>query len=170
MSTKKSSQKGFSAVELIIYVGLLGLILSTLLSGMIAAVKSYRTVKTLRIAHESTLVSFHRIGYESRLSYDIDQGGSVLGNDVGVLLLKQNIAGEDVVKIMLENNRIAIYKNNVLEGYLTDEALNVTRLRFDYFTDNNAKVVTLDVAFTASLGSYSTDQSFRSSYVLRGSY
>jgi len=164
-------QKGFSLIELIVYMAVLVLIIVALFWTLISTTKSYKAIKVTRLMHASALTLLDRLSYEIRSASSVDVGGSVLGVDDGVLSLnKDNDEITSNILFEINNNRVSISEDSLLEGYLTNDDVSVNKMRFDMYTDNGAVLISVEIQLEADIAGYVYTKDFQTSYVVRGSY
>lgn len=173
-SKKIESLKGFTLVELLIYVGLCAFMMIGLVNAMLILTDAYRTVKTARKMEVSAITLMDRIMREAKRSTGIHAGSFDVAN--GSVTLEAGSSSSPYLTFYLQNGRAYITDENDTSP-LTDSDVIVESLIFSRYPLYNVQFATssvlLKVDFTinssSSTPNYST-RSFYGSAILRGSY
>src|SRR4051812_39663825 len=86
-STPTSSKKGFSLIEMLIYIAILTIIFLMIVETIIGFSSSYRTLGAQRIIEHSAMESLERLTRDIRGATSVDVLNSTLGTSPGVLKL-----------------------------------------------------------------------------------
>ncbi len=135
MERSRIQSRGFSLVEMVVYVSVLIFMLFILVEVVTSFVRSERLIRTSRDIDNSALVSLERIGREVRRANSINVASSTLLSSPGVLVL----SGEDgegnlrMVEFFLSNSSLRYKENGVDLGPLTSSSTRVTNLVFRRF-------------------------------------
>lgn len=165
-------QKGFSAVEMVIYISLVSLCLLLVVNLVIAMSSSYRTLSLSRIVADSASFSMERITREIRLAYDIDVAQSVFDASPGRIRLQSTDTNgyAQTVMFALEDGRINVYEDDLLLGALTSNRASTTALVFTRFATTTSTGVMVEMNIQASKGGDSRSAEFRTFIQMRNSY
>lgn len=170
----QKDQKGFTLVELLIYVGLCALLLVGIVNAMLILTDAYRTVSNARKVERSAITLMDRIIREARRSTGISAGSFDVPN--GSVTLEAGSSTSEFITFDLQNGRAMVTEDNDTSP-LTDSDVTVESMVFSRYPLYNVQFATssvlLKVDFTLTSGSTShaiTARSFYGSAILRGSY
>ena len=163
------NKKGFSLVEIIMYISLLAVFVGAITWSLSVILHSYNKMKNERAIENSAMVSMNRMVQEIKNSKSVDLANTATSTQNGYLTLNnfdlyQNPGN---VKFYLLNNRIYEDKNGVTLGPLTSEDVNVSSLVFRYFTNASSTGIKIEMAIQAASLQVNN---FYDSAVLRNSY
>jgi type II secretory pathway pseudopilin PulG len=162
-------QKGFSLVEMIVYISILILIVGVLLSSLQAIVTTYRHIKVVRTIESSALTTLERITRE------IKNGTSVtgtFGNSSSSMTItgKDTLGNDKTTYIYKQNNIIYLTENSVSKGQLTSSSTQVTNFTLRLIDQTYSDAVKIELTVQAGSGDYQREETFYSTAILRGSY
>ncbi len=163
--------KGFSVVEMIIYVALLILFVILVVDTIILMSGSYRKLTLARTIATSAAVSMERMTREIRQSTDVDNAASSLDTSAGRLglLTTDDSGAAETISFALENGRINVYENGVLSGPLTSASASTTVLRFHLYQSGASKAIQILMTLQAQNASETRTETFQTSVELRNS-
>jgi len=166
--------RGFTLVELIVYIGLCAFLLVGIVNSMLILTDAYRTVSNARRIERSAITLMDRIIREARRSSGISAGAFDVPN--GSVTLVSGTSTSPFITFALDNSRAVVTEDNDTSP-LTDSDVVVESMVFSRYPLYNVQFATssvlLKVDFTLSSGSSShaiTSRSFYGSAILRGSY
>ena len=170
----QENQKGFTLVELLIYVGLCAMLLIGIVNAMLILTDAYRTVSNARKIERSAITLMDRIIREARRSTGISAGSFDVPN--GSVTLEAGSSTSEYITFDLQNGRAMVTEDNDTSP-LTDSDVTVESMVFSRYPLYNVQFATssvlLKVDFILTSGSTShaiTARSFYGSAILRGSY
>ena len=165
---RMSSRRGFSLVEMIIYVGLLALILVSTVSMLLGMSKAYRYVKFSRQIQSSALSALDRMVRDIRNSESVNTGESVLGANPGVLTLNTTTAtsSPEILQFFVSNGTLRVKRDGGDLGSLTLSDVTVSNLVFQQMNTGVSQSVKMEMTLTS--GTYTAN--FYATAVLRDSY
>lgn len=171
---KSKAQKGFTLVELLVYVGLCALLLMGIVNAMLILTDAYRTVSNARKIERSAITLMDRIIREARRSTGINAGAFDV--PTGSVTLEAGSSTSPYITFALQNGRAVVTEDGETSP-LTDSDVTVESMVFSRYPLYNVQFATssvlLKVDFTLTSGSSSptlTSRSFYGSAILRGSY
>jgi type II secretory pathway pseudopilin PulG len=145
--------RGFTLVEVIIYIAITGMVVSALVGFVFSAASTREKNYSVEEVHANSRFALDRITYFIRLAESVDIGASVFGVDPGVLTLNMPNAVDSPTVISLTQDdgalRVREGTSPVREYILTNEELRITNLMFGDFTGQHKRGV-ISVDFTVS--------------------
>lgn len=167
-----ASHKGFTLIEVIIYVSILALLLSSVTYGVTMLLKTYKNVKEVRRVENSSISAMDRMVREIRNATSINVGSSSLNNTNGVLALDTTDIDGDAatVRFYLRNSRVYVEENGVELGPLTQAQTRASSLTFSSIATSTAASVKIELTIMGSTSTPNLSKNFYSTTVLRGSY
>lgn len=165
-------KKGFSLVEMIVYVSLLALFLVLVVELIVVMSTSYRKLTLARTIAQAGVVSMERITREIRTATDVDLLQSTLDASPGrIRLYTTNESGfTQIISFALEDGRVNVYENDLFAGSLTSSKASTTALLFGLYDNGRSKAVSIDMTLEASKGEELRTESFRTTVELRNSF
>lgn len=129
-STKQ--QKGYSVVELIIYLALFAILSIAIINALIIAMKSFAEVKTMRALASTASLTMERMSREIRGAQSIDTAGSTFDASPGVLSLN-TLDGSGAARTVVfdvASGALRLKENGTVTGTLTDAHESISSLIF----------------------------------------
>ena len=154
--TQTIAQKGFTLVETIVYAALFVIILGAIINSVFVLSTSYRHVKNVKNAQMSALTAMDRISREIRQANSVNGSGTSYNTPSGSLALD---TGEE---FYLSNGKIMMEQNNVSQGALTANSVQVGTLTFRPISTGNSEGIKIEMTIE--------DKNFYNTVMLRGSY
>lgn len=165
----QTSSAGFTLIEMLVYVAILGLVISVFVASFVALLRTQSQVQMNRaVLHTTTLVT-DRIMRDIRNADSIDSGASVLGSSPGVLTLVMDDDG-NTVSYALDGDLLTVSENGGAAEALTPGSVSVTSLTFEQVLADASEGVHLELSFIVEEGRASTTRALTGFAVLRGSY
>ena len=167
-----SGIKGFSLLEMLIYISILVLLLIVIMNIVISVVRSGRIINALRNVENSALISLERITRETRQADSMDTGGSILDSNPGRLVLESveysGIGGTlCTVEFYLSSGTLMFSENGVEIGPLTQGDAKVSSLIFRRFSSLNSEGIRTEITLESGTSTYYRSNNFYSSATLR---
>jgi len=161
--------KGFSILEMLIYVSILTIMLAVIMGVTISIIRSVRVVNALREIESSAIVSFERISRETRLADSIDLAESDFDVADGRLVLIG--VDEDnnprTVEFYLDDGSLMVEENGVEPGSLTQAEAEVTSLIFRHFSGENSEGVRTEISIESGTSTHYRSDNFYFGTLLR---
>jgi len=151
--------RGFSLVEILIYVFLIALLTIAVVNSLVFMTKSYQDIRSAK----AITLSANRFSYEVKKSSDLSE---VFGSSSNTLSLTQ---GSSTVIFSLESSssRILISTNGI-QDYLTSSDTKVTTLTFlKLQATSTSKGAIIQFTISNSNGNNIKTENFESSAVIR---
>lgn len=160
--------KGFSIIEIIIYLAIFGTLSVFIINSFIISISSFNNISINHSLAEVGVSSVDRISREIRQAVSVD----VINSTSGSLQLNSvdDSGNSIIVKIVKEGNLLNFYENNILVGNLLDKEVSVQSLNFRRIDTTAGEAVKMEMTFVANRGKQSKTANFYNSIVLRGSY
>ncbi len=168
----KSRKKGFSLIEMTIYVFFVGTFSVLALNGVFQAIEVFADFRMTRNLNSTAEVILDRVTREVRQAYDVDQAESSFSAHPGKLTLK-TIDPSDVdttVEFYIDSGSVKIKEGGVEQGLLGSSDVAVDIFVFDFISNANAKAIKTRLQLTAQRGSLQKTKTFYATTILRGSY
>jgi len=166
---KSSKNKGFSLVEMLVYISILVLMLGVVMGVTVSIVRSQRAVKASRDIESSVILSLERLSREIRLSDSVDINSSVFDSNPGRLVLESLDENENprTVEFYILSGAIILRENGADVGALSQSDANVTSLIFRLFSDAEDVGIRTELEIESGTSTYYRSNNFYSSTVLR---
>jgi prepilin-type N-terminal cleavage/methylation domain-containing protein len=163
--------KGFSLVEMIVYIAILSLITSALTVTASSLLNTFAHLEIYEdMAHSST-VALERISYEIRTARTVNVMSSTLGISPGTLVLDtvDAVGSPTVITFSLVNGKIFIQEGASAPSPLTSNSVTVTNATFTHTVGPNTQGVLIEITLERALHSKVATRSFRTFVVLDAS-
>lgn len=161
--------KGYSLVEMVIYVSLITVIFIVAINMLLSFSQSYRTLSALRLAENSAVDSMERMSREIRGATSVDSGNSVLGSSPGVLTLTSTSNGvSTTTKFYIENGVLKVDVNGAYLGPLTLAQASTTNLVFRLLNNGVSSAVKVDLTMEGRAGAVVKTKTYHSTIILKG--
>jgi len=160
-------KKGFSLIELIIYLGILTMLIMVSMTAIISITKSFGRMASARVIHSSAITSYDRLSNEIRSADVINSAGSIFGSHPGALSLTKE---GSITIFSLENGKLKVSTDGVSEGYLTKDDVVINSLIFEHFDQGGSEAVTVSITFSSEYGTSTRVVNFQNTFKLRGTY
>jgi len=164
----KLPKKGFSLVEMLIYVSILSVISVIVVNLLISMTSTYRTVVALRIAENAGINTMERITRDLRAAGSLDLGESNLGNNPGALGLVFTGGPVSTERFYMEGGILKLDINGAYFGPLTFSNVTVTNLVFRLMDSGVSQAVKIDMTLEGHVGATVKTKTFHSTVILRG--
>lgn len=161
---------GFSLIEMLVYVGIMGLFLVVLVNSALVMGKAYQKTRSERLLNSSATSILTKMSVEIEKSASVD-ATSILENTQGKLVLNQPlISGSEQVEFSVNSGELLMKRAGANFGSLSSEDVFVDEITF-YKVDNFGKqAVKVELTLTADVGSEIKSEKFYVTSVLRRSY
>ncbi len=166
------SQRGFSLLEMLIYISILAVISAVVVGSLIPLARSYRQVVMALAINNSGSAALERMVREVRQATDVG-AGSVLNSSPGTLVLSSLDSTGNPITITFDVSGGAV---RITEGAgtpyaLTGSGVAVSSLIFTSQTNaTTSKLVGIDLTLTSTVGALTRSTRFKAGGTLRNSY
>ncbi|MDO8565087.1 MAG: prepilin-type N-terminal cleavage/methylation domain-containing protein [bacterium] len=168
---KKSFQKqrGFSLVEMLVYITVLVFMLVIIIQVVVSLTKSDRIIKSLRNIENSAVLGIERISREMREAESINVGESILGTHPGKLVLQSTDQSGNprTVEFYLSSGQLILKENAVVLGPLTGSDAEITGLIFNRFSGTNSEGVRVEMTIESGTSTAYRTKKFYSTSIIR---
>lgn len=165
---KIGNSRGYTLVEMIIYVALMSVISLLIVNTVLSFTKSYRNVLTLRTVESSALDTLERMSRDIRGATSIDTANSTLGTSPGVLTLIQTTASvSTTTKYYVQSGVLKVDVNGTYVGPLTSRGSSVQSLTFTKIQNSVSSGVKVDLTITGSAGDTTRTKSYHTTVLLK---
>ncbi|MDO8728803.1 MAG: prepilin-type N-terminal cleavage/methylation domain-containing protein [bacterium] len=164
-----SKVRGFSLVEMLIYIAILVLMLAVIMNVVVSIIRSGRIVKSLKNVENSATVSIERLVRELRQAESINVSLSILNENPGRLLLEgiDDMGTPRTVEFYLFEDRILFKENGIDIGALTQMDAQVSNLTFYRFFGPNSEGIRTEMTIESGTSTHYRSEKFYSSALLR---
>src|SRR3989338_3004023 len=162
-------RRGFSLVEMLIYISILVLLLAVIMNIVVSVVRSGRVIKALRNVENSATISLERLVREIRQAESVNVGSSILGSNPGRLVLEgTDIDGNPrTVEFSLSSWTLMFSENGVELGALSQSDARVSNLVFHRFSGPNSEGIRIETTIESGTSTHYRSGKFYSSAILR---
>jgi len=140
MPNKKS---GFTLIEIVIYVAIMGLVLSALIMFFLTIGNNRDKAYSASEVEANAKITLNEISSLIRQARSFDDNNSVYNNDQGVLVLFLDEAKTQVASIDLLNGRVRIQTGFEPAWFVSSPAVSFSRLNFSKLSDQQ---ISLDMS------------------------
>ncbi len=164
-----TSQKGFSLVEMMVYIAILSIVFSALVTSANSMVKTFGKLKASEeVAHTGTVV-LERLTRELRRASSVDYFTSSLSTDPGILTLNTRdwSGNSTTATITLSGGRI-MFTEGGTSSPLSASGVTVTNLMFTHLSNTNTEGVLIEFTAKKTGGNATITKEFRTFTVLDG--
>lgn len=164
--------KGATLAELIVYVFLIGLILSVVVVALFSLSRSYRIMQSSFAIDATAQASFERITREIRGALSVDPVLSVLDSSPGKLLLntRDNLGNPLTIEFYVDNQTLLVKEGGVDVGPLSVSSARITNLIFREISTGQSNAIKIEMTVESGQGDSLRQKNFYSTVVLRGTY
>jgi len=163
---KSKFKKGFSLIEIIIYLAIFSTFSIILISSMISSLSSFSIIHSNKILQDAGLNSMERISREIRSAISVDITNSTFDDTDGVL--KLNDSGITFAKI---DNYLNIYEDDgTLVGNLIGDNVYIDSLIFRYIDTTYGEAVKIEMILRDPNSQTNKKAYFYNTIILRDSY
>lgn len=169
---QNSTQKGFTLVEMIVYVAILGIITVLTINSTLVMTRAFADLRVSRDLNSSATALFERITRDVRGAYDIDAAQSTFGAHPGRLMLNTKDSGgaNTTIEFYVTGNRVNIREGGVDQGSIMTTSTSVSSFVVRQLTSTNTKAVKVEATISATRGNITKTRNFYTTIILRGTY
>ena len=166
----RSYTKGFTLVEMLVYISIMTIIFTVIVTTILSFTTSYHRLAALRLLDHSATDALERMTRDIRNSTSIDAINSTFGSSNGVLsLIATQNAVSTTTKFYLASSVLKVNVNSVLIGPLTTTNVVVTSLAFTSLLSTNTSAVKVDMTLAATDGPLTVTKLYHTTIILKGS-
>lgn len=164
-------KRGYSLVEMIIYVALLALFLGVIVSVLLGVGRSLNYVQATIDSQQSAITALDRVVREIQNAQSVNTGTSVFNTSPGTLTLTTtNDADDAITRSMYINNGVVRMKENSVDvGALTSSNVVVSQLEFNFIDGVVSDAVRVTMTVDAGKSSSARSDTYYATAIVRGS-
>jgi len=170
---KFNAPKGFTLIEIIIYVLLLSIIVVVVVNVFFSETNAWGHARAERIATDAGKLIMERIIQEVRLARSIDTSQSILGSHPGKLFLNTFESATSTIQttleIFLDGTELKM-KRGAQAAISLSGPIKVTQLIFFHMASEKSSLVRLNLTIETSGSKFTKIKNFTSATILRNSY
>ena len=172
MNIQSKKMKGFSVIELLVYIGILTMALVVIVISVSSFGDVYNRIKGRQALIRSGSYAVERMIREIRSAESVTVGASTLGSHPGRLTLSIPLSGGSfkTSEFALSGGSIVLTENSVVTGSLTQSDITVSELVFTRIQTDVSEAVKLDLTLSQDMAGTVITSSFHGTAVLRASY
>jgi prepilin-type N-terminal cleavage/methylation domain-containing protein len=164
----RTHRKGFSLLEMIIYISILSFMLAIIVEVVLSVTRSERIIKSARTVENSAVATLERIGREVRGAEGVDVAQSVFNSHPGVLVVEaEDESGTHEKEFYLSEGKVMMMVDGVESGALTEEDSRVTELKFYRLQDGLGEAIRTELTLESGTSTYYRTVKFYSANSLR---
>lgn len=160
-------KKGFSLIEMLIYISLLAIVGVLIINSMLYLAPSYNSLKVTRDINNAAVATIERITREVRSARNVDTINSIFEESEGKIVLN---TATSTVSMYLSNGRVYLQEGVQSPSPLTRGNIIVTGLVFEHFVGTQSEVVQLSITIEGNERTFVKNETFYTSAVLRNLY
>ncbi len=167
-----SARRGFTLVEMIIYIAFFAVLSVLAVNAMIVVMRSFYTLRLTQSVNQSATVALERLSREIRNAYDIDATQSTFGTSPGRLTLKTKdaVGANTTMEFYVDaGSQLKLKEGSVEKGALVAKSVTLTNLVFYSISTTNSKAVKVEMTLHDSRATTTQAVKFYDTIVLRGS-
>lgn len=154
-------KKGFTLIEMLIYIALLAIISVLIINSMLFLVPSYNSLKVTRDINNAAVSTLERITREVKSASGVDVVNSVFDVQEGKLVLN------DGTSIYLSGGRVYIQEGSGDPNPLTRKEVTVTDLTLEHFIGTESEAVQVRMTVEGSRRNITKTGNFHTAATLR---
>lgn len=161
------SERGFSLVEMIVYLSIMTIIALVIVQSVTIVIKSNKESFNNNLIENTAVSILERVKRETRRAKTIDSEESSLANGIVQLNIVTNEQSTSSIKVALQGDgSVFLHEDNIFIGPLTVSGAEVTQLSFKQIITEKSEA--LKIVMTIKSGDKT--ETFYSTQILRGSY
>jgi prepilin-type N-terminal cleavage/methylation domain-containing protein len=160
-------KKGFSLVEMLIYISILTVFTVFVVSSLLSMTKAYKHVKSAKDLNHAALVSMERMTRAIQNASSVNATESSFDTYNGKLSV---VSGTTTSTFMLTDGVLYGQTNFVTDGPLTLPSVTVNKLQFTSITASSSRAIKVQLGISSGSGDAAISEEFYSTVLMRGSY
>lgn len=172
LSNNRNRSKGFSLIEIVVYVSLFATLSVITMGSFFAMVKAFNELRISRDINDSSVTIMERLTRDIKSATAIDYANSTFAATPGRLTLStRNASGTALtVEYYVATSTLRIKENGVDVGSLMSAKTKVSGLVFYQINLGNTVGIKTELHLTSQRGSVTDIDHFYNTSILRGSY
>lgn len=167
-----SRRRGFTLIEMVVYVAILGIIAVLAINSTLAMTSAFTSLRVSRDLNSSATVLFERLTRDIRGAYGIDISQSTFNSSPGRLTLNtKDVGGSNTtVEFYVDNGLIKIREGSVAQGAIMTTSTGVTNFVVRQLSNTNTQAIKIETTLSAKRGNITKTRNFYTTVILRGTY
>lgn len=174
MQKTAKNKKGFSLIEIIIYLGIFSIILVSSLNAVFTVVKTYNTFQVMKILRNDAEIMFERLTKEIKLAHSVNISQSILDANPGTLFLNsidQISESPKTVEFFLDGGALVMRENGGIVKFLISSSTVISNLIFRKIQNaSTSQAVKIEVGLSSKKGKDEKSENFYATAILKNSY
>ncbi len=170
MKKKIKNKKGFSLVEIIIYLAIFAMISIFVINSFINVMAAFNTTRINRDLLESGISSMERMSREIRQASSVDLVNSNLGMGILQLNSTDDLGSPMVIKFSKDVDLLNIYRSGVLLDNLLGSNVALDLLVFRHILTAQGEAIKIEMTVHNVDGRKMKTENFYNTIILKGSY
>lgn len=169
MRQTNKANKGFSLLEMLVYIAILVLMLGIIMEITISVVRSHKAIKASKNVENSAMSSLERITREIRQADSVNTLSSIFDSSPGklVLLGTDAFGNPRTVEFYLDSGSVLLKENGADLGSLSQPEAEVNSLIFHLFSNPLSSGVRVEIEVESGTSTHYKSENFYSSATLR---
>lgn len=162
-----STQRGFSLVEILVYIALFILLASAAVASLLNFSDSFKAYRAEKVLTEQVRGAYERMLADVRNATALDQAGSTFDTSPSTVSLQY----EAVERVYtLTSGAITVSENGGTAVPITGDGITVSAFTVRQYDMVATTLIRIELTATATVGDTTVTETYYSSSVLRGSY
>lgn len=172
MYWKRKKDKGFSLIEMLVYVGILALILVLLVNALLLVGSVRGRLGASRELNRSAVTALERMTRDIQSATSTNDAQSSFGSHPGQLTVEgfDSAGTPTAITFALNGTTLEVSEGGSVVGDLTGDDTEVTSLIFRKITTVISTAVRIEMTLQAGTGASQQTETFYATAILRGSY
>jgi prepilin-type N-terminal cleavage/methylation domain-containing protein len=166
MKISSLKSKGFSLIEMIIYIAVLAIIMVFIINTILSFTSSYRLLGALRAAENGGINSMETMTRTIRAASSITITGTT---STSVSLVATDNGNSTTTRFYLSGTTLAEDVNGTYYGPLTASNVTVNSIVFSLLSTTTSSALKIDMTLQGTSGKQVQTKSFHSTVVVKGS-
>jgi type II secretory pathway pseudopilin PulG len=168
----QSNKKGFTIMEMIVYITISTVVVSTAVVGIVRLNSELGRYEATRILNNAGQTALERMVREVRAADNINRSGYIFGINPGVLKLNSTdvVTGDNKLVSFTIVSGIIELSDNGQTSPLTPDDVMVTELFFNDIVTSESEAVKISMVLETTKSGTTYEQALNTTTVLRGSY
>ena len=166
MNLVRNAQKGFTLVEMLVYMAVFMLIASALVITFLSFDTTLIRNKTERVLAQEARVGLEHILLAIRHADSVDVTMSTLDSSPGELVLD----GDEETRFYISGGILMMDVEGTTLGPITSDAVTVDDITFNHQSGIATDIVRVELVLSSNTKALSTTRTFNAGAILRGTY
>lgn len=169
---ESQNKKGFSLVEMLVYVALLSLISLTVIEGVLSITRMSSQFVIARDINNSGRIAMEQMVRKIRFANNVDVAQSIFNNADGKIQFSalDELGNPEVVEFYIDSGKVKMEVDDVGVGYITSKNVVIDELTFFYVANAETESVKIILGITGQKGIQQKSVVFYNTVLLRGGY